>query len=73
VKAGVEEAYAGHDAAFLNIDCADMFVRLRAVTHVENEKFGAYMRLDSENRKVVAKEHKETAIAEKDQLLITDK
>jgi GTPase SAR1 family protein len=73
VRAGVEGAYAGRDAAFFNIDCDDMSARFRAAVHVENEKFAAYMRRDSEKRKVVAKEHMETAIAEKGQLLVTDK
>jgi hypothetical protein len=73
VRAGVEGAYAGHDAAFFNIDHDDISARLRAAIHVENEKFAEYMRLESEKRKVVAKEHKGTAIAEEGQLLITDK
>ncbi|KAI7971166.1 hypothetical protein EIK77_004681 [Talaromyces pinophilus] len=73
VRAGVEGAYAGRDATFFDIDCDDMSVRLRAAIHLENEKFAAYMREDSEKRKMVAKEHKETSIAEEGQLLMTDK
>lgn len=72
VKAGVEGAYAGHDAAFHRIDDDDIHVRLRAAIHLKNEEFAAYMRRQGEKKKVVAKDHLETAEVEDGQLLVTD-
>jgi hypothetical protein len=72
VKAGVEGAYAGHDAAFFHVDCDDISVRLRAAIHVKNEEFAAYMRRQGEKRKVVKKEQLETVQADDGQLLLTD-
>ncbi|KAL2827244.1 P-loop containing nucleoside triphosphate hydrolase protein [Aspergillus cavernicola] len=72
VKAGVEGAYAGHEAAFFHVNCDDISVRLRAAIHMKNEKFAAYMRQQSEKRQVVAEEDLETEEAEEGQLLITD-
>lgn len=59
VKAGVEGAYGGCDAAFFHVNDEDISVRLRAAVHKENEKFASYMRQHSEKRKVVAYQHSE--------------
>lgn len=72
VKAGVDGVYAGRDAAFFQIDGEDMYVRLRAAIHKENEKFAAYMRQHSEKRKVVTEQQLEAAEVEDGQLLLTD-
>ncbi|CRG83177.1 hypothetical protein PISL3812_00526 [Talaromyces islandicus] len=72
VKAGVDGAYAGRDAAFFHIKNDEMYVRLRAAVHKENEEFAAYMRQRSEKRKIVSEEQLETIEAEEGQLLLTD-
>ncbi|KAL3466423.1 P-loop containing nucleoside triphosphate hydrolase protein [Aspergillus heterothallicus] len=74
IKAGLEGAYNGCDASFFVVDGKDMIVRLRAAVHKENESFASYMRQHSEKRKVVAEmKIKNTAEAEEDQILLTNK
>lgn len=73
VKAAVEGVYSGRDAAFFVVDGKDMFVRLRAAIHCENETFASYMRDHSEKRKVVANPHADEIEAEEEQILLTDK
>ncbi|QKX63194.1 uncharacterized protein TRUGW13939_10363 [Talaromyces rugulosus] len=72
VKAGVDGAYAGRDPAFFHVNSDEIYVRLRAAIHKENEEFAAYMRQHSERRTVVTEEQLETAEAEDGQLLLTD-
>ncbi|RDH26898.1 Dynamin family protein [Aspergillus welwitschiae] len=73
VKAAVEGVYSGRDAAFFVVDGKDMFVRLRAAIHCENETFASYMRDHSEKRKVVANPHADEIETEEEQILLTDK
>ncbi|KAE8334174.1 hypothetical protein BDV24DRAFT_173954 [Aspergillus arachidicola] len=61
IKAGVEGDYTGRDASFFIIDGENMYVRLRAAIHQENETFSSYMRTNKTN-----------AEAEEGQILLTD-
>lgn len=79
VKAGVEGAYGGRDAAFFHVNDEDISIRLRAAVQKENEKFSSYMRQHSEKRKVIAYQHleedesEEKEEAEEGQILMTEK
>ncbi|OJJ45924.1 hypothetical protein ASPZODRAFT_546800 [Penicilliopsis zonata CBS 506.65] len=52
VKAGVEGNYGGRDAKFFQIEDDEMFVRLRAEIHLENEKFANHILDYGEKRKM---------------------
>ncbi|EAW11456.1 putative dynamin GTPase [Aspergillus clavatus NRRL 1] len=71
IKAGVEGEYTGRDASFFIVDGENMYVRLRAAVHRENEAFASYMRNNSEKRRVVTEAETDTE-AEEGQILVTD-
>jgi hypothetical protein len=54
VRAGVEGSYGGRDAAFFEGSDEQLFVRLRAAIHVENERFSNVMWEYGEKRRVVS-------------------
>ncbi|THC91734.1 hypothetical protein EYZ11_008808 [Aspergillus tanneri] len=71
VKDGVEGAYGGRNAAFFQVS-GDLFVRLRAAVHMENEKFASYMRQHGEKRKVVSDDPEDRVKVEEGQIPVTD-
>lgn len=53
VRAGIDGDYGGRDANFFNVQGKKFTNRLRAVIHLENEKFANHMREYGQTRKVV--------------------
>ncbi|KAJ5787101.1 Dynamin [Penicillium paradoxum] len=53
INAGVEGSYGGCDAGFFGTSDGQLFVRLRAAIHIENERFSDNMREHGEKRKVI--------------------
>lgn len=56
VRAGIDGDYGGRDADFFNVQGKKFTNRLRAVVHLENEKFANHMREYGHTRKVVNQE-----------------
>ncbi|KAJ5533419.1 dynamin GTPase [Penicillium frequentans] len=56
VRAGVDGDYGGRDVRFFNVQGKDFANRLRAVVHLENEKFASYMREHGQTRKIIHRE-----------------
>ncbi|KAL4863924.1 hypothetical protein BDV12DRAFT_201641 [Aspergillus spectabilis] len=56
VRAGINGDYGGRDAQFFNVQGKNFANRLRAVVHLENEKFANHMREYGQTRKVVSRE-----------------
>ncbi|KAJ5558984.1 dynamin GTPase [Penicillium sp. DV-2018c] len=59
VRAGIDGDYGGRDADFFKIQDKKFANRLRAVVHLENEKFANHMREYGQKRKVVHREEDE--------------
>ncbi|KAJ5111785.1 dynamin GTPase [Penicillium alfredii] len=55
VRAGIDGDYGGRDSRFFDVSDKDFANRLRAVVHLENEKFANHMREYGQTRKVVCR------------------
>ncbi|KAJ6141200.1 dynamin GTPase [Penicillium chermesinum] len=81
VRAGIDGDYGGRDAKFFNVHDKDFANRLRAVVHLENEKFANHMREYGQTRKVVSRaddqslesadEATELSLNEKGQIIVS--
>jgi GTPase SAR1 family protein len=56
VRAGIDGDYGGRDAKFFNVQGKNFANRLRAVVHLENEKFANHMREYGQTRKFVCQQ-----------------
>lgn len=61
VRAGVNRDYSGRDGSFFDVEGKDFANRLRAVVHLENEKFANFMRDNGQTRKIVHREYDESS------------
>ena len=82
VRAGIDGDYGGRDSSFFDVSDKDFANRLRAVVHLENEKFANHMREYGQTRKVVhrkddqslessSSETMEPSLNEEGQILVT--
>jgi GTPase SAR1 family protein len=81
VRAGIDGDYGGRDAKFFNVEGKNFANRLRAVVHLENEKFANHMREYGQTRKVFYQEDypdfestdqaTESALNEEGQILVS--
>lgn len=55
VRAGIDGDYGGRDSSFFDVQGKNFANRLRAVVHLENEKFANYMRDYGQTRKIVCR------------------
>ncbi|KAJ6030948.1 dynamin GTPase [Penicillium canescens] len=56
VRAGMDGDYGGRDASFFDVQDKYFANRLRAVVHLENEKFANHMREYGQTRKIICRE-----------------
>lgn len=71
IQAGIDGSYGGRDARFFEIRDGQVSVRLRAVIHIENERFSDYIRQHGERRKIVSKDHPAVGDEKEGQLFVT--
>ncbi|KAF4765279.1 hypothetical protein HAV15_003258 [Penicillium sp. str.  len=77
LQAGIDGAYGGRDATFFESRGGAFGNRLRAMVHLENEKFANYMREFGQKRKIVSSEDSDSSEEapssenEEDQILVS--
>lgn len=64
VRAGIDGDYGGRDVSFFDVEGKSFANRLRAVVHLENERFANYMREYGQTRKLINRQEGDSDTSE---------